>query len=90
METAELKLARLEIRRLNGALDVLIRPFEGHELLTQRERTTLAHIVKGASSKEAARLLGVSPRTVDFHRANVMQKLGAKNVADLVRKVVGE
>lgn len=90
LETAELKLARLEISRLNGALDVLVKPFEGHKLLTPRERITLAHIVKGASSKEAARLLGVSPRTVDFHRANVMQKLGAKNVADLVRKVVGE
>ena len=90
LETAELKLARLEISRLNGALEVMVKPFEGHKLLTPRERVTLAHIVKGASSKQAARLLGVSPRTVDFHRANVMEKLGAKNVADLVRKVVGE
>lgn len=90
LETAELKLARLEISRLNGVIDVLVKPFGGHKLLTQRERITLAHIVKGSSSKEAARLLGVSPRTVDFHRANVMQKLGAKNVADLVRKVLAE
>jgi DNA-binding CsgD family transcriptional regulator len=50
----------------------------------------LAHIVRGASSKEAARTLGISPRTVDFHRANMMQKLGAKNIADLVRRVIGE
>ena len=49
----------------------------------------LAQIVRGASSKEAARWLGVSPRTIEFHRANIMQKLGAKNVADLVRIVVG-
>ena len=90
LATPELKQARLEIRRLNNALDILAKPFDGHKLLTPRERITLAHIVRGASSKEAARLLGVSPRTVDFHRANVMQKLGAKNVADLVRKVVGE
>lgn len=90
LATPELKRARLEISRLNGALDLLVKPFEGHESLTPRERITMAQIVRGASSKEAARLLGVSPRTVDFHRANVMRKLGAKNVADLVRKVVGE
>jgi DNA-binding CsgD family transcriptional regulator len=50
----------------------------------------LGQIVTGASSKEAARRFGISPRTVDFHRANVMRKLGAKNAADLVRKVLGE
>jgi len=51
---------------------------------------TLAQIVRGASSKEAARALGISPRTVEFHRANVMQKLGAKNTADLVRRLLHE
>ena len=45
--------------------------------------------MRGASSKEAARWLDVSPRTVEFHRANIMQKLGAKNAPDLVRIVVG-
>jgi DNA-binding CsgD family transcriptional regulator len=49
-----------------------------------------AQIVRGASNKEAARTLGISPRTVEFHRANVMRKLGAKNIADLVRRVLGE
>ena len=34
--------------------------------------------------------LGVSPRTVEFHRANVMRKLGARNTADLVRRVLGD
>ncbi len=90
LATPELERARLEISRLNGALDVLVKPIEAQKILTPRERITLAQIVRGASSKEAARLLGVSPRTVDFHRAKVMRKLGAKNVADLVRKVVGE
>jgi two-component system, LuxR family, response regulator FixJ len=45
---------------------------------------------RGASNKEAARALGISPRTVEFHRANAMQKLGAKNIADLVRRLLGE
>jgi DNA-binding CsgD family transcriptional regulator len=51
---------------------------------------TLAQIVRGASSKEAGRLLGISPRTVEFHRANIMEKLGAKNTVDLVRRVLEE
>ena len=78
-----------EIKSLGEALLVLSRPFAGHKLLTSRERIVLAQIVRGASSKEAAGCLNVSPRTIEFHRANIMQKLDAKNVADLVRIVVG-
>jgi DNA-binding CsgD family transcriptional regulator len=88
-ETPELKQAKREIKSLGAALLVLSRPFAGHELLTSRERTVLAQIVRGASSKETASWLKVSPRTIDFHRANIMQKLDAKNVADLVRIAVG-
>jgi len=35
-------------------------------------------------------MLGISPRTVEFHRANLMRKLGARNTADLVRRVLGD
>ncbi len=89
LATPELRQARQEIERLHGALGVLSKPFPGHELLTPRERVALAQIVRGASSKEAARELGVSPRTVEFHRANVMRKLGARNAVDLVRRTLG-
>jgi DNA-binding CsgD family transcriptional regulator len=90
LETPDLKQAKQEIKKLRGALDILSKPFPGHEQLTQRERVTLSQIITGASSKEAGRSLGVSPRTVEFHRANIMQKLGAKNTVDLVRKVLAE
>ena len=90
LESPELTQSKQEIRKLNGALDILSKPFPGHDSLTPRERVALAHIVRGASSKEAARALGISSRTVEFHRANMMQKLGARNVADLVRRVIGE
>lgn len=56
--------------------------------LTPREQAVLAQIVAGASSKEAARRLGISPRTIEFHRANILQKLGAKNAVDLMRIVL--
>jgi FixJ family two-component response regulator len=61
--------------------------FPGREPLTRREQDVLARIVAGASSKEAGRELGISPRTIEVHRARIMEKLGARNTADLVRIV---
>ncbi len=84
------KDAAREFRVLKGDMDIASKTFAGQELLTPRERVVLAQIVKGASSKEVARVLDISPRTVDFHRANVMQKLGARNTAALVRLVLGK
>ena len=53
--------------------------------LTRREKEVAACIVSGSSNKEASRLLGISVRTVEAHRAHVMAKSGARNAADLVR-----
>jgi FixJ family two-component response regulator len=63
--------------------------FAGQGLLTPREREVLAQIAGGASNKEAGRHLGISPRTIEVHRARIMEKLGARNAADLVRIVLG-
>ena len=63
--------------------------FEGADLLTRRELEVLKQITDGASNKEAGRTLGISPRTVEVHRARIMEKLGARNAADLVRIVLG-
>jgi FixJ family two-component response regulator len=63
--------------------------FPGHDRLTPRERDTLCHIASGASNKEIGRRLGISPRTVEVHRARIMKKLGARNAADLMRIVLG-
>ena len=61
---------------------------QGRQLLTPREREVLAQVIAGASNKEAGRTLGISPRTIEVHRARIMDKLGAKNAADLVRIVL--
>ncbi|HWY63438.1 MAG TPA: response regulator [Rhizomicrobium sp.] len=53
-------------------------------LLTQRERHVFDHLVKGHSNKAIACQLGISPRTVEFHRAHIMGKMNARSLSDLV------
>jgi two-component system response regulator FixJ len=53
--------------------------------LTPRERDVFDAIVAGDSNKAAAQRLGISPRTVEIYRANVMAKMAAKSLSDLVR-----
>ncbi len=53
--------------------------------LSPREREVLGCLVQGMANKVVAHQLGISPRTVEVHRANLMEKLGAKSLPDLVR-----
>lgn len=68
-----------------GQREVEIR---GFAQLTPREREVLQLVTNGQSNKEAGRELGISPRTIEVHRARVMEKLGARNTADLIRIVL--
>ncbi|MCB5204087.1 response regulator [Neorhizobium sp. T786] len=56
--------------------------------LTEREQQVLAGVVEGLQNKAIAFDLGISARTVEVHRANMMAKMGAHNIADLVRMVL--
>ena len=58
------------------------------ESLTEREREVLDHMVLGKQNKEVAQDLGVSPRTIEIHRARVMEKMDAQSVAELVRMML--
>lgn len=58
--------------------------------ITKREREVLSLIVQGLTSAEIAKRLYISPRTVETHRSNLMQKLGIKNTAGLVRYALQE
>jgi FixJ family two-component response regulator len=53
--------------------------------LTQRERDVAEELTKGASNKLAARRLEISPRTVEFYRARIFEKLEIASVAELTR-----
>ena len=63
--------------------------FAGRELLTRRELEVLDQVALGVPNKAAARNLGISVRTVEVHRARIMDKLRARNAVDLMRIVLG-
>ncbi|MDD2609775.1 MAG: response regulator transcription factor [Giesbergeria sp.] len=58
--------------------------------LTSRESQVLERIVAGRLNKQIADDLGISIKTVEAHRANIMEKLGANTVADLLKTVLGQ
>jgi len=56
--------------------------------LTQAETNILSYVIEGKSSKEIAKLLHRSTRTIEDHRSHLMRKLKAKNLIDLAKRVV--
>ncbi len=56
--------------------------------LTPREKDVLEHLVAGCSNKEVGLKLGISPRTVEIHRARLMEKMAADSLAGLVRMAI--
>ena len=56
--------------------------------LTQREREVLDLIIVGKLNKQIADMLGISIKTVEVHRARVMEKMGANSLAELVQSVI--
>jgi DNA-binding NarL/FixJ family response regulator len=76
------------------AMELMINPErrngDGHarELITPREKEILKLIAEGRSSQAAASVLGMSAKTADTHRANLMRKLQLHSVQDLVRYAI--
>jgi two-component system, NarL family, response regulator NreC len=58
------------------------------DLLTNREREVLQLIAEGTSTRVMARKLGISVKTIETHRTNIMRKLGSQNIADLIRYAI--
>lgn len=54
------------------------------KILSRREQEVLTHVLQGRTSREISDLIGLSSRTIEFHRSNIMSKLGASNIAELL------
>ncbi|AFM24829.1 response regulator [Desulfomonile tiedjei] len=63
-------------------------PFDESTRLTGRQREVLQLIAEGHSVKEIASILGISPKTVEFHKYSMMESLGLKTSVELVRYAV--
>lgn len=59
------------------------------DILTTRERQVMELVVKGTHYRDIASTLGISPRTVEGHKARMMEKLQLRNVTELVHLVLG-
>ena len=79
-----------QFRRSDDSASVCSLHLPGREPLTRREREVLARLAVGASNKEAAQQLGLSPRTIEGHRSNIMKKIGVRNAAELICRVLSE
>jgi two-component system, LuxR family, response regulator FixJ len=83
-----LRLVRAALEENDDAVDAnakVMRVRRRIESLTARERQVLDLIIDGASNKSIAATLAISPRTVEIYRANVMSKMRADSLSDLVR-----
>jgi DNA-binding NarL/FixJ family response regulator len=75
-------------------LDDFVRRSEGAQAdfspvaVTSREREVIQLVAEGRSNKEAASMLGISVKTIEAHRANIMRKLQLRTVSDLVRYAI--
>lgn len=66
------------------SFDRLAHAGQATDRLSPREREVVAQLAAGHTSKEIARLLGLSPRTVDMHRARLLRKFGVRSTAQLL------
>jgi two-component system, NarL family, response regulator NreC len=77
--------AKLSERLQASGRRIMDIPSDVYETLTAREREILQMTAEGRTSQEIGDKLIISPRTVEVHRSNLMNKLGIKNQADLIR-----
>lgn len=74
-----------EHRRLKDLKNLAVS--ERYARLSERERQVLGFVVNGYSSKEMAKEMGISHRTVEIYRAHIMRKMGSESLVDLLRTV---
>jgi two-component system, LuxR family, response regulator FixJ len=79
-----------ELTQSGDELPDIVMHLPGCEPFTRREREVLARIAVGETNKETARKLGLSSRTIEGYRASIMRKVGARNAAELLHRVLSQ
>lgn len=82
---AAIGIARYRLRQAQRRAATMRRVQAALDMLSSREREVLAGLTRGWSNKEIARRLAISARTVEIHRANVMDKLDAQSLSQALR-----
>jgi len=82
-----MRLRRISEHTLGAIHESKVRSLADAAQLSERERAVLTYLLMGRSLADIGTILGISTRTVKFHQANVLEKLGADSRADLVRLV---
>ena len=86
--TAAIESAVTKSREKSGSSDSIREARQKLRVLTPRESEIVDAIVAGRTTKQIAEVLGVSQRTVDAHRASILQKLEISNAAELIRLAI--
>jgi DNA-binding NarL/FixJ family response regulator len=86
--TARVTVRHVETRLLAALIDAKAKGAAEARGLSDRERQVLTLLLRGRGVEDIATMLGITPRTVKFHQANVLQKLGADSRLDLLRVVL--
>jgi two-component system, LuxR family, response regulator FixJ len=76
-------------RLLTQVLGALDDPRRDHDGLSARQRAVLERVLEGKPNRQIAAELAISLKTVEFHRARIMQKLGVRTAAELFRRCLG-
>jgi FixJ family two-component response regulator len=93
--TAQVDVASARAAFKSDAVDFLEKPFDeagpiaAVDAAFAREREVALLLAEGLHNVEVAERLAISPRTVEVHKARVMEKLGARNLAEIIRVVHG-
>lgn len=86
LEVVERALEESKQRRMTLSADAEVR--KQFDALTPREREVLEMILAGQPNRRVAKALGISEKTIEAHRAHIMEKIGAGSFAELVTKAV--
>jgi DNA-binding CsgD family transcriptional regulator len=83
--SARVAVHRIDEPVLSQLLQARVARYAAEARLSRREGAVLTYLLMGRSMAEIGEILGISPRTVKFHQANLLEKLGADSRLDLMR-----